>query len=95
MPIYGKGKNSREWIYVSDHCEALYKVYLKGKIGQFYNIGSNKNLNNLEVSKSLLNVSKKLIKLGKKVKILSKVILLVFIIYLKPLKNIQKNLKVN
>ena len=52
------------------HCEALYKIYLKGKIGQFYNIGSNKNLNNLEVSKSLLNISKKLIKLGKKVKIL-------------------------
>ena len=68
--IYGKGLNSREWIYVSDHCEALFEIYLKGKIGQFYNIGSNKNLNNLEVSKTLLNMSKKLIKLGKKVKIL-------------------------
>ena len=69
LPIYGKGLNSREWIYVTDHCEALYKVFLKGKIGQFYNIGSNKNLNNLEVCKSLLNTSKKLIDLGKKVKI--------------------------
>ena len=61
--------NSREWIYVGDHCEALYKVFLKGKIGQFYNIGSNKNLNNLDVCKSLLNTSKKVISLGKKVKI--------------------------
>jgi dTDP-glucose 4,6-dehydratase len=69
LPIYGKGLNSREWIYVTDHCEALYKVFLKGKIGQFYNIGSNKNLNNLEVCKSLLNTSQKLINLGKKVKI--------------------------
>ena len=69
LPIYGKGKNSREWIYVKDHCEALIKVYQKGKIGEFYNIGSNKNLNNLEVCRNLINVSKNLIKLGKKVKI--------------------------
>ena len=69
LPIYGKGKNSREWIYVEDHCEALLKVFLKGKIGEFYNIGSNKNLNNLEVCKNLLNVSTKNLKLGKNVKI--------------------------
>ena len=70
LPIYGKGKNSREWIYVKDHCEALLQVFKKGKIGEFYNIGSNKNLNNLQVSKKLISVSKKVIKLGKKVKIL-------------------------
>ena len=69
LPIYGKGTNSREWIYVKDHCEALIKVFLKGKIGEFYNIGSNKNLNNLQVSKDLLNVSKTVCKVGKKVKI--------------------------
>ena len=69
LPIYGKGKHSREWIYVQDHCEALLKVFLKGQKGEFYNIGSNKNLNNLAVSKELINVSKKIIKLGKKVKI--------------------------
>ena len=69
LPIYGKGTNSREWIYVQDHCEALLKVFLKGKIGEFYNIGSNKNLNNLEVSRELISVSRKIIKLGKKVKI--------------------------
>jgi len=69
LPIYGKGKNSREWIYVMDHCEALIKVFLKGKIGEFYNIGSNKNMDNLEVTKELLKKSNKLIKLGNNVKI--------------------------
>ena len=46
-------KNSREWIFVKDHCEALYKVFKKGKNGEFYNIGSNKNLNNLQICKTL------------------------------------------
>ena len=69
LPIYGKGTNSREWIYVKDHCEALIKVFLKGKIGEFYNIGSNKNMNNLEVTKELLKNSKRLFKIGNKVKI--------------------------
>ena len=69
LPIYGKGKNSREWIYVKDHCEALIKVFQKGKLGEFYNIGSNKNLNNLQVTKELIKNSKKIIPLGKKVKI--------------------------
>ena len=69
LPIYGKGTNSREWIYVKDHCEALIKVFLNGKIGEFYNIGSNKNLSNLQVTNEILKNSKKIIKLGKKVKI--------------------------
>ena len=51
------------------YCEALLKVFLKGKNGEFYNIGSNKNLNNLEVCFKLLEISKKLIKIGGKVKI--------------------------
>jgi len=69
LPIYGKGINSREWIYVKDHCEALIKVFLKGKIGEFYNIGSNKNLNNLQVCSQLLKISKKLVKIGNNVKV--------------------------
>jgi dTDP-glucose 4,6-dehydratase len=69
LPIYGNGKNSREWIYVMDHCKALLQVYKYGKIGEFYNIGSNKNLNNIEITKALLRISKKYIKLGKNVKV--------------------------
>ena len=70
LPIYGDGSNSREWIYVKDHCEALIKVFQKGKIGEFYNIGSNKNLNNLQVTKSLLKVSSRINHPGNKVKII-------------------------
>ncbi len=69
LPIYGNGKNSREWIYVSDHCEALFKVFKKGKIGQAYNIGSNQNLNNITVAKLLLNIARNSISVGSKVKL--------------------------
>ena len=69
LTIYGKGKNSREWIYVDDHCEAIIKIFEKGKIGNFYNIGSNFNINNLKVTKMLLRCLKKKIRIGKKVKI--------------------------
>ena len=69
LPIYGKGTNSREWIYVKDHCEALFKIYQKGKIGEFYNIGSNKNLNNLQVTKEILKNATKFISVGNNVKI--------------------------
>ena len=70
LPIYAKGLNSREWIYVVDHCKALFKLYLKGKAGQSYNIGSGKNLKNIEIVRKLLKIIKnKKIKIGKKTKI--------------------------
>jgi len=70
LPIYGRGKNSREWIHVEDHCRALLKLYLKGRNGHSYNVGSGKNLNNIELVKRLLSIMKeKPIKIGKKVKI--------------------------
>jgi len=69
LPIYGRGKNSREWLYVKDHCEALIKVFKYGKIGEFYNIGSNKNLNNIEISKMLIKTAKKNFLVGSNVKI--------------------------
>tara|TARA_B100000963_G_scaffold343492_1_gene345387 strand:- start:14254 stop:15267 length:1014 start_codon:yes stop_codon:yes gene_type:complete len=58
LPVYGKGKNSREWIYVLDHCKALYRVFLKGKVGETYNIGSNKNLNNIQLVKKIIKICK-------------------------------------
>ena len=69
LPIYGKGINSREWIYVEDHCEALLKVSIAGKIGNFYNIGSNKNVINIKISQSLIKIAKSKMKIGKNVKI--------------------------
>ena len=53
--IYGNGKNSREWIYVEDHCDALLKVFKNGKKGEFYNIGSNYNFKNLDIVNELIN----------------------------------------
>jgi dTDP-glucose 4,6-dehydratase len=58
LSIYGEGKNSREWIYVLDHCKALYKIYQKGKVGEQYNIGTNQNYKNLEIAKKIILLSK-------------------------------------
>ena len=70
LPIYGRGKNSREWIHVQDHCEALLLIFLKGNLGQSYNIGSGQNLKNIDIANKLLKIAKKKsAKIGKKVKI--------------------------
>ncbi len=70
LPIYARGKNSREWIYVDDHCEALIKLFFKGKKGEKYNIGSGINCNNISIIKKIIEAfKKKKIKIGKKVKI--------------------------
>ena len=70
LPIYGRGNNSREWIFVEDHCEAIIKVFKKGKIGESYNIGSGLNFKNIDLIKKLLKIVKSTkIKIGNKVKI--------------------------
>ena len=69
IPVYGKGINSREWIYVEDHCKALHKVYLKGKIGETYNIGSNLNMKNIDLVKKIILISKQRNIFNKKTKI--------------------------
>ena len=70
LPLYGKGQNSREWIYVIDHCKALYKIYQKGKNGQSYNIGSNNNFKNIEIIKMLVKICKQKNQYNKNSKIL-------------------------
>ena len=70
LPIYGKGLNSREWIYVEDHCRALEILSKKGRVGETYNIGSNINLTNIKLTKLIIKLmKKKLSKIDKKVKI--------------------------
>ncbi|MDC0231802.1 dTDP-glucose 4,6-dehydratase [Pelagibacteraceae bacterium] len=70
LPIYGKGKNSREWMHVQDHCEALFMIYKKGNVGENYNIGSGVNLKNIDIAKKLLNIAKiKYSRVSQKVKI--------------------------
>ena len=55
LPVYGMGNNSREWLYVEDHCYAIYKVLVGGKSGEIYNIGSGKEMSNLQLAKKILN----------------------------------------
>ena len=70
LPIYAKGVNSREWIHVNDHCEALFKLYLKGKKGECYNVGSGINLRNIDLVKKLIQICKSIkIKIGNKTKV--------------------------
>ena len=57
--IYGKGLNVRDWLYVEDHCDAIWEVFTKANKGEVYNIGGNTEKTNIEITKILLN------KLGK------------------------------
>ncbi len=61
IPIYGKGKNVREWIYVKDHCNALIKIAEKGVVGESYNVGSGTVLNNIQIAKRIISIFKKMI----------------------------------
>lgn len=53
IPVYGKGENIRDWLYVTDHAEALYTVLTKGRIGETYNIGGNNERQNIELVRTL------------------------------------------
>jgi len=56
IPIYGTGKNIRDWIFVKDHCDAVFKVFEKGNWGESYNIGSNNELDNNMIVKKILGI---------------------------------------
>ncbi len=49
LPVYGEGLNVRDWLYVTDHCEAIWKVVQEGKVGETYNIGGNNEVRNIDV----------------------------------------------
>jgi dTDP-glucose 4,6-dehydratase len=56
LPIYGDGKNIRDWLYVEDHCEAIIKILEKGKPGETYNIGGSCEKNNIEVVSEICKI---------------------------------------
>ena len=56
IPVYGSGENIRDWIYVEDHCEAIYEVFKRGRIGEKYNIGGECEVKNIDLIKTLLNL---------------------------------------
>lgn len=55
VPVYGDGKNVRDWLFVLDHCRAIDLIVRKGRIGDVYNIGGNNEKTNLEITKFLLD----------------------------------------
>jgi dTDP-glucose 4,6-dehydratase len=54
LPVYGDGKNVRDWLFVDDHCTAIYTVLTKGKFGETYNIGGNNEWQNIDIVKLIL-----------------------------------------
>lgn len=54
VPLYGNGKNVRDWLHVSDHCSGIYLTFQKGLMGQVYNIGGGRELDNLELTRIIL-----------------------------------------
>lgn len=55
VPLYGDGSNIRDWLYVEDHCDAVWEVFTRAKTGSIYNIGGNNEYTNLEITKILLS----------------------------------------
>jgi len=59
IPIYGTGKNIRDWIYVDDHCDGIMSVLMKGKSGESYNMSANNEIDNLAIIKKILSLMDK------------------------------------
>jgi len=56
IPVYGNGKNIRDWIFVDEHCNAITKILMKGKSGESYNVSANNELDNLTIVKKILSM---------------------------------------
>jgi dTDP-glucose 4,6-dehydratase len=59
VPVFGDGKNVRDWLYVEDHCRGIYLVLTKGVSGEIYNIGGGTELTNLDLTQKLLELTQK------------------------------------
>ncbi|WP_428326218.1 dTDP-glucose 4,6-dehydratase [Nitrosopumilus sp.] len=56
IPVYGSGKNVRDWIYVDDHCDAVLKILQDGKFGESYNISAKNEISNITIIKKILSI---------------------------------------
>lgn len=56
LPVYGDGKNVRDWLYVEDHCKAIDLIIHKGKVGEVYNIGGHNEKANIDIVKTVLKI---------------------------------------
>tara|TARA_A100001015_G_C14992442_1_gene714613 strand:- start:462 stop:1466 length:1005 start_codon:yes stop_codon:yes gene_type:complete len=59
LPVYGDGKNIRDWLYIEDHVEAIDLIYKKGKVGETYNIGGNNEIRNIDIVNQLVAIADK------------------------------------
>ena len=57
VPLYAKGDNIRDWLYVQDHCEAIWEVFTRAKPGSIYNIGGNNEMTNMQITRKLLELT--------------------------------------
>jgi len=62
LPVYGKGQNVRDWLYVTDHCEAILTILNNAKVGERYNIGGNNEWKNIDLIKVLIKLMDKKLK---------------------------------
>lgn len=53
LPVYGKGENIRDWLYVEDHCRAIDLIIRKGRAGEVYNVGGHNEMRNLDIVKMI------------------------------------------
>ena len=56
IPIYGKGLNIRDWLYVEDHCKAIFNLLKKGQVGETYNVGGNSEIKNIDLVKKICKI---------------------------------------
>ena len=61
LPVYGKGENIRDWLYVKDHCRAIYKVLKSNEIGETFNIGGNNEIKNIDIVTKICEILDKLL----------------------------------
>jgi dTDP-glucose 4,6-dehydratase len=54
--VYGQGTNVRDWLYVSDHCDAIWTVIERGRVGETYNVGGHNELRNIDVVRTLCDI---------------------------------------
>ncbi len=59
LPVYGKGENVRDWLYVEDHCAAIDLILHKGRVGQVYNIGGHNEMRNIDIVKTICRMLNK------------------------------------
>jgi len=56
LPVYGKGLNVRDWLYVTDHCDAINTIIRSGKLGETYNIGGHNEIRNIDIVKNICSL---------------------------------------